>query len=124
MSHILAQALDRYRTGESSFVAGLRPDAALAMSPTDVLDLLAARLGGAVEEAIGSAADLSTAVAGASSLHSATNGGWLQRANVVGINLRTVGGAWGVVPYALTLPSIQGNSTSRTETMLGAVITT
>lgn len=78
------------------------------MRPADVLKLLTARFGGAVEEAIASAADLAMVPSGAPSLHDASDGGWLRRANVVGINMRTVGGAWGVVPYALTLPAIQG----------------
>ena len=106
MTHIDARRLDRYRLGESSYVEGLRPDAALAMSATAVLDLLAERLGDALEEALVSAADPGPARAGAPFLREATDGGWLRRTNVVGINMRTVGGAWGVIPYALTLPAI------------------
>ena len=76
------------------------------MSATAVLDLLAERLGDALEEALGSAADPGPTRAGAPFLRAATDGGWLRRTNVVGINMRTVGGAWGVIPYALTLPAI------------------
>jgi hypothetical protein len=107
LSHVATRALDRYRTGGTSFVEGLRPDDALTMSPADVLELLTARFGRAVEEAITSAADPDAIAAGAPCLDGAADGGWLRRANVVGINMRTVGGAWGVVPYALTLPAIQ-----------------
>ena len=108
MSEFSGQAFDRYRTGASPFVDGLRPDDALRMPAADVLELLAARFGGTVEEAIEAAADLDRAAAGAPSLQPAADGGWLRRANVVGINMRTVGGAWGVIPYALTLPAVQG----------------
>jgi hypothetical protein len=34
-------------------------------------------------------------------------GAWLKRANVVGVNVRTVGSFWNVVKYALTLPDAQ-----------------
>ncbi|MBL7827466.1 MAG: hypothetical protein JNJ57_12590, partial [Saprospiraceae bacterium] len=32
---------------------------------------------------------------------------WLKRANTVGINVRTIGNFWSVIPYALTLPKAQ-----------------
>ena len=35
------------------------------------------------------------------------DGNWLQHANLVGVNLRTVGGFWGLIPYILTLPAAQ-----------------
>ncbi len=113
MTILDVRALDRYRAGDSSFVPGLRPDEALAIPPAQVLEILAARFGSAVEDALAKAetwhpdqADLATV--GASVLRQATDAGWVRRANLVGINLRTVGGAWGVIPYSLTLPAVQG----------------
>jgi hypothetical protein len=108
-----SRALERYRSGESSFVHGLRPAEALAMRPGEVLELLAARLGNAVEEALVAAGTWHPDRTGVDTCvepgrRSAPDAGWLRRANVVGINLRTVGGAWGVIPYSLTLPAVQG----------------
>jgi hypothetical protein len=102
------RTLDRFRAGGSSFVHGLRPDEALAMPPTDVLEVLAARYGSVVGEALAAAENLVTIRAGTAALADATDAGWLRRANLVGVNMRTVGGAWGVIPYALTVPAIQG----------------
>lgn len=113
MTLLVARALEQYRAGESSFVYGLRPDEALAMGPAEVLGLLAARFGTAVEEALVAAeawrpdrAGLDAVVAPA--LRDAPDAAWLRRANVVGINMRTVGGAWGVIAYSLTVPAVQG----------------
>ncbi len=78
------------------------------MPPADVLDLVAARHGSVIEEALDAAENLETVRAATSAIHDSTDSSWLRRANMVGINLRTVGGAWGVIPYALTLPAVQG----------------
>jgi len=83
------------------------------MAPAEVLDLLAARFGSAVEEALVTAETWDLDRAGldpvvAPALRNAATAGWLHRANLVGINLRTVRGAWGVIPYSLTLPAVQG----------------
>lgn len=32
---------------------------------------------------------------------------WLKRAKTVGINVRTLGSFWGIIPYAMTLPRVQ-----------------
>lgn len=92
---------------------GLRPDEALALRPAEVLELLAARFGHRIEEAL-VAAETWRPEGGARApgpppdLLDAPDGGWLRRANVVGINMRTVGSAWGVIAYALTVPEVQG----------------
>ncbi len=83
------------------------------MGPAEVLDLLAARFGSAVEEALVTAETWQPDRAGPDAVVAPAHRGapdatWLRRANVVGINMRTVGGAWGVVPYSLTLPAVQG----------------
>ena len=83
------------------------------MGPAAVLELLSARFGSTIEEAMVSAETWHPNGAGhdavvAPALREATDAGWLRRANVVGINMRTVGGAWGVIPYSLTLPAVQG----------------
>jgi hypothetical protein len=83
------------------------------MRPAVVLELLAGRFGSAVDEALATAETWYPDRAGRDAvvvpaLRDATDAGWLRRANVVGINMRTLRGAWGVIPYSLTLPAIQG----------------
>ena len=36
-----------------------------------------------------------------------TSSNWLKRANTVGINVRTLGDFWTIIPYAMTLPKAQ-----------------
>ena len=82
------------------------------MRHEDVLELFAARLGNAVEEALETAETWQRDQAGQDAgmsvgIRIAADTAWLHRANVVGVNLRTVGGAWGLLPYSLTLPAVQ-----------------
>ena len=83
------------------------------MGAADVLELLTARFGSAVEEGLEWAETWQRdrarpdAIAGPV-LPRAVDAAWLRRANVVGINMRTVGGSWGVIPYSLTVPAVQG----------------
>ena len=83
------------------------------MGAADVLEVLTARFGNAVEEALTAAETGNRDRAGPRTvvgpvLREATDARWLRRANIVGINMRTVGGAWGVIPYSLTVPVVQG----------------
>lgn len=103
--------LEGYASGEQSFAVGLRPQDALAVPLADVLDVLRQRYGGAVDVALSDEAtdvdrplaDLPPAVA--SPVADRADSTWLQRANMVGINVRTVGSHANIVKYALTLPS-------------------
>jgi hypothetical protein len=100
-----------YVDGRRSFVAGLRPQDAIAMPLTDVLDLLRRRHGSAVDVALSTEAvdldaplaDLPAAVR--SPVADRPDSSWLQRTNMVGINLRTVSNIGNVVKYGLTLPA-------------------
>ena len=108
-----AHELAQYRAGRSSFVPGLRPDEALALDPATVIELLAARFGSAVEAALLSAETWHEDRTRSDpfvepGVPPAADTDWLRRANVVGINMRTTGGVWGVIPYVLTIPAIQG----------------
>ena len=106
--------LDRYASGEQSFFPGVPPELVLALSPAEVLELLGRRLG---PEVVGLAvdreqtdparpvADLPAALAGPGP--SQRDGAWLRWANVVGINVRTLGTFWDVIAYSLTLPAAQ-----------------
>ncbi len=110
----LRALLDRYAAGELSFVPGVPPRRLLQMSPAEVLDLLSRRLGHeVVQQAVcaqhtdpaGEAADLPEALRGPAAPR--TGGAWLRSANVVGVNVRTLGSFWDVVTYSLSLPAVQ-----------------
>jgi len=100
-----------YVAGSRSFVVGLRPQDAIAMPLAQVLDVLRARHGDAVDVALSDAAvdldvdlaDLPSAVR--SPVADRTDSSWLKRTNMVGINLRTLGDVGNVVKYGLTLPA-------------------
>ncbi|MEN8114470.1 MAG: hypothetical protein ABFS21_08775 [Actinomycetota bacterium] len=100
-----------YAGGAASFVVGLRPQDAVSMRLSAVLELLTRRHGSAVsvalsDEAVDLARPLSEIPVLARSPRSAEpDSSWLKRTNMVGINVRTVGDFGGVVKYALTLPA-------------------
>jgi hypothetical protein len=102
----------RFAGGEVSFLEGLLPELAVKLGVTETVDLLRRRYGGSVDLALGAAAtdpqvpatSLPPALAGPVVHH--TDGAWLRRANLVGINVRTIGTLWHVIPYSLTLPAV------------------
>ena len=108
-----AASLGRYTGGGLSFVPDLLPEQALALTADEVLGILRARWGAAVDLAIG--ADASDPAQPLAALPAALrspvaaqpDGRWLRATNMVGINVRTVGSFWGVVKYALTLAAAQ-----------------
>ncbi len=99
-----------YRSGKSSFLAGARPQDALKLPIDDVIDLLRSRFGDTVDLALSDEAiDLSRPTSELppgvlSPLHRLGDSSWMQRTNMVGVNIRTVGDYAGVVKYAMTLP--------------------
>jgi hypothetical protein len=103
--------IDAYVAGERSFVAGLRPQDALALSFDDILEILRRRFGEAIDIALSDdATDLSKPLSDLPSLVRSpradeADSSWMKRTNMVGVNVRTVGDYAGVVKYALTLPS-------------------
>ncbi len=111
MSGIPIQGLARYASGDTSFVAGLRPPDAIALPLRRVLEILRERHGDAVDVALSDdavnldrpLADLPAAVQ--SPRRGEADSSWVKRTNMVGVNVRTVGDYGGVVKYALTLPA-------------------
>jgi len=103
--------VEAYVAGDTSFVVGLRPQDAVATPLRDVLELLSRRYGDAIAVALsdtavdlaGSLVELPEAVRSPRS--NELDSSWLQRTNMVGINVRTVGDYGGVVKYTLTLPA-------------------
>lgn len=90
---------DAYQAGRSSFIANVLPQTALQFSVYQTLDLLHKRLGtDTLRRALDPSETIPSPVAGAS------DGAWLKRSNMVGVNVRTIGSFWKVVQYALTLP--------------------
>ncbi len=111
MTTVTHPGLEAFVSGERSFAVGLRPQDALAMPLVDVLDVLRARYGDAIDVALSDEAtdldrdldDLPAVVR--SPVADQADSSWLQRTNMVGINVRTVGTFANVVTYALTLPA-------------------
>jgi len=79
----------------------LLPEAALQTSFGELIRTLEHHLGADFYPAFDPATSIPSPVAG----HSDT--AWLKTANTVGINVRTIRHFWNIVPYALTLPSVQ-----------------
>lgn len=100
-----------YRRGEFSFVPNLLPELAVKLSTREVLDLLTDRLGESLEAALQAAANQIPGTNLPASLRGPVvdepDGAWLKTANVVGINVRTIGTFWNVVKYVLTIPATQ-----------------
>lgn len=105
--------LEAYACGDLSFIPRLLPELALRMPVQEILNLLQRRWGSRVDLSLevkytdpelpfwDLPQELRGPVAGE------PNAGWLKNANLVGVNLRTTGGFWGLVPYCLTLPAAQ-----------------
>ncbi|MBN2113987.1 MAG: hypothetical protein JW785_07670 [Acidimicrobiia bacterium] len=103
--------LEAYATGEVAFLPYLLPEAALGFDAPRTMEILRSRLGDAVAVAL---APESTdpddpleppPLPIRSPVADRPDGTWLQRANLVGVNVRTVGSHWNLVKYALTLPA-------------------
>jgi hypothetical protein len=97
-----------FRRGRLSFVPHLLPELAVAEPTGRILDVLAERLGDALDHAL----DPVHADPGArlpetlrSPVADQPDGSWLTRSNVVGVNIRTLGSVWDVIKYSLTLPA-------------------
>ncbi|OAV44553.1 hypothetical protein [Lewinella sp. 4G2] len=93
------QFIDRYASGESSWIVGLPPEAAVRMPLPQLLGILRQRLG---EETLSNCLDPDQTFP--SPVAEEKNGDWLRQTNTVGVNVRTIGSFLEVVKYALTLP--------------------
>lgn len=91
-----------YAEGRQSFIADLLPEEALQWPIQETLSVLTQRLGATKLTA---ALDPEQTIP--SPLYNQTDTRWIRRANIVGVNVRTVGHFWNVVKYALTLPAAQ-----------------
>jgi hypothetical protein len=108
----LRRRLEAFAAGDADRVVGVHPADVLALPVATVLEVLRRRLGSAVVEVAIARADGSPASSASvheirTPVHAEIDARWLKRANVVGVNVRTVGSFWGVLAYALTLPRAQ-----------------
>ena len=95
-------ALHAYTSGKRTFIEGFAPSAAVALPDRAVLDWLEDRLGKATLTRC-----LQYGHREPSPRADEPDSSWLQRSNMVGINVRTLGDFFGVVKYALTMPAAQ-----------------
>ncbi len=85
-----------YTAGRSSFLAWCPPQEALARPIDELLGILKARFGAEFERALEGSVS--------SPADSEPDPRWITRSNIIGINVRTVGSFWGVIPYLMTVP--------------------
>ncbi|MEY3050314.1 MAG: hypothetical protein RLY31_99 [Bacteroidota bacterium] len=97
------EAADRmaaYGSHRTAYVHGLLPALAMDLSTGRLIALLQQRLGAdTVRRCLDPDQPFPSPVAGR------PDSRWLRRANMVGVNIRTVRHAWNLVKYCLTLPS-------------------
>ena len=89
-----AEYLAEYTSGRRSWVPNLLPEIAVRLDTA---------LDPAHTDPAIPAGDLPVPLC--SPVHGAPDGSWLKRANMVGINVRTIGGHWEMVKYLLTVPA-------------------
>lgn len=103
----------QYTSGHLSFIPHFPPKLILQLSVPEVLSILRQRWGERIDLALSpEKTDLQVQLEELpavirSPVAGEPDGGWLKKANLVGVNLRTVGGFWGLIPYSLTLPAAQ-----------------
>jgi hypothetical protein len=95
------QYLKWFRHEKGGFISFLPPEFMLEMDDTLLEEELQKKFGTSYQDAIGGKVPIP------SPLHQHQNTDWLKRVNMVGINIRTIGGYWEVVKYAITLPKSQ-----------------
>lgn len=93
MQPVIYQTADIYKT--------LWPNEVLQMPVSEVMQILERQFGPKLAVAL----DPGATVPGPFASVRATS--WLKTANTVGINVRTIGHFWNIVPYTLTLPNAQ-----------------
>lgn len=106
-------SLEHFWSGALSFIPNLLPEIAVQLPVLEVLNILRGRFGEAIDLCLKAEycepnfpmEQLPAALR--SPLMGQSDSTWLKRANVVGVNLRTIGGFWNVIPYTLTLPLAQ-----------------
>lgn len=94
------QRTDTYQSGQLSFIPNLLPQTAVQFTVYQTLDILHKRLG---NDVLRKALNPTETVESPASQYS--DGSWLKKSNMVGVNVRTIGSFWNLVNYTLTLPA-------------------
>ncbi|NUO01136.1 MAG: hypothetical protein HUU01_11035 [Saprospiraceae bacterium] len=94
--------LAAYLNGKSSYIEGLTPADAISLPVAATLNVLKEKLGSEVFEKA-----LDPAFTQPSPLEHLNDGSWMRTANMVGINVRTIGHFWNLVNYLFTVPACQ-----------------
>ena len=104
MANIISQGqISPYLLGRQSFIPYLQPsDAVRLYTDHNLLNIIHRRLGHKFYDAFDPYKTIESPLKG--TVH---NGNWLKKANIVGINVRTIHTFWNVVKYALTLSEAQ-----------------
>jgi hypothetical protein len=103
MTHLNQSNVSAFLTNNASFIAGCPPSEAVSMPTSQVIYILQKKLGVHFNAAF----DTENTVASPLNQQNTEECAWLRSANMVGINVRTIGSFWNVVKYALTLPKAQ-----------------
>ncbi|MFP4363344.1 MAG: hypothetical protein ACLFR1_05695 [Spirochaetia bacterium] len=101
------ELIEAYAKDTTSFIPNLLPEFAVKMQFSDSVEILRKKLGTAFETAVSeeyTALDVKQLPSEIDSpVRKKADSSWLKKANMVGINVRTIGNFWNVVKYALTL---------------------
>lgn len=97
-----APLIQAYTDRQASFIANVMPAVLVNRRDREVLEILATRLG---HELLRKALDWQQSIPSPLVQRKDTN--WIKSANIVGINVRTIGHFWNVVKYALGLSAAQ-----------------
>lgn len=99
--HNAESLVNQYVTGKSSFIQQLLPEDAVQIPVQAVLYWLEQRYGATARKALNPNETIESPVAA----HTDTK--WIKSANMVGINVRTIGNFFNIIKYSLTLPETQ-----------------
>ncbi len=94
--------IDEYVSGKCSFLTVIMPAALVNLDAAIVLDILQQKLG---QDTLSQALDWQETIP--SPVEDRATSSWIKSANMVGVNVRTIGHFWNVVKYALSLSKAQ-----------------
>jgi hypothetical protein len=103
MNYLNQSNVSAYMTNNASFIAGVPPSELVSTQTPHIIYILEKKLGLHFNAVFNPENTVNSVLK-----HANTEGGqWLRSANMVGVNVRTIGSFWNVVKYALTLPKAQ-----------------
>lgn len=102
-AYVSQPQINAYINNEYAFIPDLMPSDAVKMPTVQVLYLLEKKLGAHFYTAF----NIEKTVESPLVQRNLSDGNWLKRCNMVGVNVRTIQSFWNVVKYAFTLPEAQ-----------------